>query len=91
MLNETIKDQEIQTDGCQIFKHDRNIDDGRVAFYVKNSLTDVNVNLKSDELELLCLENTPCNAKSLFLLSWYRPPIPDISKTDFNNPRENLR
>ena len=76
-LDQTIKDQEIQIDGYQIFRNDRNIDGGGVAFYVKDSLPDVRVKLKCDELELLCLEITPRNAKSMFLLSWYRPPTSD--------------
>ena len=64
-LNQTIKDQEIHIDGYQIFRNDRNLDGGGVTFYVKDSLTDVKVKLKSDELELLCLEITPCNAKGM--------------------------
>ena len=65
-LDQTIKDQEIQIDGYQIFRNDRNIDGGGVAIYVKDSLPDVRVKLKCDELELLCLEITPSNAKACF-------------------------
>ena len=79
-LNQTVKDQEIHIDGYQIFRNDRNLISGGVAFYV----TDVKVKLKSDELGLLCLEITPCNAKGMFLLSWYRPPTPDTDKTSFD-------
>ena len=57
-LNQTIKDQEIHINGCQNFRNDRNIDGRGVAFYVKDSLTDVKIMLKCDELELLCLEIT---------------------------------
>ena len=90
-LDGTIKDQEIHMDGYQIFRNDANIDDGGVAFYVKDSLTDVKVKLISAELELLCLEITTRNAKSMLLLSWYRPPIADTDKTDFDSLREMLR
>ena len=54
-------------------------------------MPDVRVKLKCDELELLCLEITPRNAKSMFLLSWYRPPTSDTDKTAFNSLREILR
>ena len=84
-LNQTIKDQEIHIDGYQMFRNDRNIDGGGVAFYVKGSLTDVKVKLKNHELELLCLEITPRNAKSMFLLSWYRPPTPDTDEKYFDS------
>ena len=82
---------QIHIDGYQIFRNDRNLDGGGVAFYVKDSLTDVKVKLKSDELELLCLEITPRNAKGMFLLNWYRPPTPDTDKTSFDSLREILR
>ena len=90
-LNQTIKDQEIHIDGYQTFRNDRNIDGGGVAFDVKDSLTDVKVNLKSDELELLCLEITPRNTKSMFLLSWHRPPTPDTDKTSFDSLKGNFK
>ena len=62
-----------------------------MAFYVKDSLTDVRLKSKSDELELLCLEITPRNAKSMFVLSWYRPPTPYTDKTSFDSLWEILR
>ena len=65
-LNQTIKDQEIHIDGYQIFRNDRDLDGRGVAFYVEDSLTDVKVKLKSDELELLCLEITPPMQKACF-------------------------
>ena len=64
-LNQTIKDQEVHVDGLQIFRNYRNIDAGRVAFYVKGSLADVKIKLKCNELDLLYLEITPRSAKSM--------------------------
>ena len=79
-FNEIIEDQEIHTDGYQTVRNDRNIHDGGVAFYVEDSLIDVKIKLKFDELELLCLEVTPLNAKSMFLLNRYRPPTSEKDK-----------
>ena len=91
-LNQTINDLEIQIGGYQTFRNDRKIDGGGKAFYLKDSFTDVKVKLKCDELELLCLEITPRNAKSTLL--YYeagRPPTPDTDKIAFVSFREILR
>ena len=90
-LNETIKGPDIHLDEYQSFRNDRNKDGGRVAFYVKDSLAYVRIKLICDELELRCLAIAPQNAKSMFLLSWYRPPIPDAGKPSFDCLREILR
>ena len=63
-LNQTIKDQEIHTDGYQTIRNDRNMDGGEVAFYVKDNLADEKIKLKCDERELHCLEITPRNVKA---------------------------
>ena len=54
-------------------------------------MANIKIRLKCDELEPLCLEITPRNAKSMLLLSLYRPPTPDTDKTSFDSLREILR
>ena len=58
---------------------------------MRDSSTDVKIKLKCYELELLYLEIIPRKAKSMLLLSWYRPPTPDTDKKAFDSLREILR
>ena len=77
-LNETrldrkVEDREVHIPGYKIYRNDRNIDGVGVAIYAKDTLPDPKVRIKSNDLELLCLEIILQQAKNFYLLSWYRP------------------
>ena len=45
-LDETISDSEVSISGCNIFRNDRDVNGGGVAFHVKASLPEPTVKLK---------------------------------------------
>ena len=61
---------------------------GGVAIYVKDSLPAPTIKLRSDKIELLSLEIKPKNARSFFLVCWYRPPTASVDEIAFENLRE---
>ncbi len=65
-LDENIQNREVQIDGYQILRNDRNLGGGGIAFYVKDSLTNVKVKLKNNDIEVLCLEITQRKARTMF-------------------------
>ena len=48
--------------GYNIYRNDRNANGGGVAIYVKESLSEPTVKIKSDKLELVALEFTSNHA-----------------------------
>lgn len=75
-LNSTIDDCEVNIDGYEILRKDRNDRrGGGVAIYVRNS---INYKLRSDlmvdNLEMLVIEISKPKSKSFLINTWYRPP-----------------
>ena len=68
-LDKTISDSEVNINGYNIFRNDRDVNGGGVAIYVKTSLPEPKVRIKSDNLELISLEIAPSmqNHFSLFV------------------------
>ena len=66
-LYKNVQAFELVTEGCKIFHNDRDTFGGGVAIYVKDSLPEPTIELKSDKLELLSLKIKPKNAKSFLL------------------------
>ena len=58
---------------------------GGVAIYVKASLPEPTVKIKSENLELISLEIAPQHSKPFFIVCWYRPLTADDA---FENLRE---
>ena len=73
--------------GYNIYRNDRNANGGGVAIYVKESLSEPNVKIKSDKLELVALEFTSDHAKPFLLMCWYRPPTSGVDYESFENLR----
>ena len=68
-------------------RNDRDANGGGVAIYVKDSLPEPIIELKSDKLELLSLRIKPKNAKSFIFVCWYRPPTSVVDDAAFENLR----
>ena len=62
-----------------------------MAIYVKESLSEPTVKIKSDKLELVALEFTPNHAKPFLVMCWYRPPTSGVDDASFENLRDILR
>ena len=63
-LDETISDSEVSISGYNIFRNDHDVNRGGVAIYVKASLPEPTVKVKSENLELISLEIAPQNIKN---------------------------
>ena len=66
-LDETVRDSDVNINGYNIYRNDRNANGGGVAIYVKESLSEPTVKIKSDKLELVALEFTSNHAKPFSL------------------------
>ena len=76
-LDNTIADSQIDIEGYDILRRDRNRNGGdRVAFYVAQSLTYVNRQdlLSHEDLEILTVEIKKPKSKPVLVTTWYRPP-----------------
>ena len=75
-LDNTIADSQIDIEGYDILRRDRNRNGGGVAFYVAQSLTYVNRQdlLSHEDLEILTLEIKKPKSKPFLVTTWYRPP-----------------
>ena len=72
------KDPEIQIDGYDIYRDDRNTSGGGVAVYVYKALRHFHrSDIKDPKLDIVGVESTPLHAKNIIVLSWYRPPMSD--------------
>ena len=88
-LDETISDSEISIRCYNIFRNDGKINGGGVAIYVKASLPEPPVRMKSESLGLIALEIAPKHAKPFQVVCWYRPPTTEDAA--FDNLREVLK
>ena len=75
-LDNTIADSQIDIEGYDILRRDRNRNGGGVAFYVAQSLTYVNRQdlLSHEDLEILTVEIKKPKSKPFLVTTWYRPP-----------------
>ena len=90
-LDETVRDSDVNINGYNIYRNDRNTNGGGVAIYVKESLSEPTLKIKSDKLELVALEFTPNHAKPFLVMCWYRPPTSGVDDASFENLRDILR
>ena len=75
-LDNTIPDSQIDIEGYDILRRDRNRNGAGVAFYVAQSLTYVNRQdlLSHVDLEILTVEIKKPKSKPFLVTTWYRPP-----------------
>ena len=79
-LNETkldskTEEEQVSTPGYTVLRCDRNSHDGGVAIYLRDTLNfEHRIDLKTDNLEMICIELKPKCSKPFILLAWYRPP-----------------
>ena len=68
----------------KIYRKDRNAAGGGVATSVRETLRHSQRNDTSDsDLEIVCTEIMPKNAKNFIILCWYRPPTNDLDTASF--------
>ena len=77
-LDKTIKESEASINDYNIFRNDRDKNGRGVAIYVKASLLEPTVRMKSESLELISLEIAPKHAKSFPIVCWCRPLKGDL-------------
>ena len=77
--------------GYNIYRNNRDIKDGGVVLYVKESLPEPTVNIISDKLELIELEFNPIHAKPFLIISWYRTPTSVMDDVSLENLRNTLK
>lgn len=74
-LNDTVNDQEIDIQGYQVIRRDRNRNGGGVAIYVRSVVNIKQRNeLVPNDLEAICIEVIKPKSKSFLVISWYRSP-----------------
>ena len=74
-LDRTISDSEVSISGYNIFRKDRNLIRGGVAIYVKASLPEPTVRIKSENLELILFEIAPKHAKPFLVVRCTGPIV----------------
>ena len=94
-LSETRLDKNVQNcklliEGYKIFRNDRDANGGGVAIYVRDSIPEPTIELKSDKLELLSLRIKPKNARSFVFVCWYRPPTSVVDEHGENSSQKPL-
>ena len=79
-LNETkldskTEDEQVSIPGYTVLRCDRNSHGGGVAIQLRDTLNfEHRTDLKTDNLEMICIELKPRCSKPFILLAWYRPP-----------------
>ena len=74
-LDNSVNNHEIDLDGYDLIRKDRNRHGGGVAMFIRNT---INYKIRSDimpeNLETITVEITKPKAKPFLLSTWYRPP-----------------
>ena len=69
------EEEQISVPGYTVLPCDRYSHDGSVAIYLRDTLNFKHrTDLKTDNLEMICIELKPKCSKPFILLAWYRPP-----------------
>ena len=71
LLGKTISDCEVNISDNNIFRNDRDVNGGGAAIYIKASLPEPTVRIKSGDLELISLEIAPKHAKPFLVVCGY--------------------
>ena len=74
-LNSKTEEEQVSIPGYTVLRCDRNSHGGSVAIYLRDTLNfEHRTDLKTDNLEMICIELKPKCSKPFILLAWYRPP-----------------
>ena len=74
-LNSKTEEEQVSVPGNTVLRFDRNSHGGGVAIYLRDTLNfEHRPDLKTDNLEMICIELKPKCSKPFILLAWYRPP-----------------
>ena len=74
-LDHKVHDEQVSIAGYTILRCDRNSHGGSVAIYLRDTLNfELRTDLKTENLEMICIEMKPKCSKPFFVLAWYRPP-----------------
>ena len=74
-LDSKTKDEQVSVEGYNILRCDRNSYGGGVAIYLRDTLNfELRTDIKTENLEMICIEMKPKCSKPFFVLAWYRPP-----------------
>ena len=74
-LDQTIKNSEVELQGYDLVRRDRNRHGGGVAIYIRKVIPYLERKcLIPDNVEAICLEIQKPNAKPIIISTWYRPP-----------------
>ena len=80
-LSKDITDQEIELEGFDIHRKDRDVNGGGVAIYVQTSIThNRRYDIDDPLLEIVAVEITPFHARNLIVICWYRPQPPAMTR-----------
>ena len=75
MLDGTIQDYEVNVNGYEVIRKDRNRNGGGVAIYIRNCISyKLRPDLDHANLESITIEIFKPKAKSFLINTWYRPP-----------------
>ena len=75
-LDKTIPDSQVDIEGYDILRHDRNRNGGGIALYIRQSLNYVNRQDLSfhEDIEILTVEIKKPKSRPFLLTTWCRPP-----------------
>ena len=74
-LNSKTEEEQVSIPGYTVLRCDRNSHGSGVAIYLRDTLNfEHKTDLKTDNLEMICIELKPKSSKPFILLAWYRPP-----------------
>ena len=74
-LDDTIRDEQVPIEGFSLLRLDRNRHDGGVAFYIRETVNyEHRTDIKTSNVELLCIEVKQKCTKPFIVMASYRPP-----------------
>ena len=75
MLDGTIQDYEVNVNGYEVIRKDRNRNGGGVSIYIRNCISyKLRPDLDHANLESITIEIFKPKAKLFLINTWYRPP-----------------
>ena len=90
-LSKDITDPEVELEGFENHRKDRDVNGGGVAIFVNSSIShNRRYDIDDPLLEIVAVEITPLHAKNCIVICWYRPPTPGKNKKSFEAPRNLL-
>ena len=90
-LSKDITDSEVELEGFEIHRKDRDVNGGGVAIYVNSSIShNRRYDIDDPLLEIVAIEITPLHARNFIVICRYRPPTPGNDKESFEALRNLL-